>query len=182
MHQVEHDALQLYAREIPRKVVFLKIFFNWFKCTNCTGSADSNWCISDEHFFMIQWHFNRKSRILGFWDSEIWYKTFSFYFINFTWPPWPQKLKVHCFLWEVGKYGASIILTPPPVLEAQKKLSVRAFIWSIYFFCMYYDWFFQNLSESWKRLEFSSLPVCLCFYPSSIYSWSIEPLSVLHAI
>ena len=26
--------LQIYAWEIPRKVVFLEIFFHWFKCTN----------------------------------------------------------------------------------------------------------------------------------------------------
>jgi hypothetical protein len=155
MHQVEHDVLQLYAREIPQKVVFLKIFLNWFKCTNCTGSADSNWCISDEHFFMIQWHFNRKSRILGSWDSEIWYKTFSFYFINFTWPPWPQKLKVHCFLWEVGKYGASIILTPLPFLRLKKSwvlgLSYGAYIFSV---CTMIGSFriFQNLEKGWSFL------------------------------
>ena len=28
-----------------------------------TGSADSNWCISDEHFFMIKWHSNQNKII-----------------------------------------------------------------------------------------------------------------------
>ena len=28
-----------------------------------TGSANSNWCISDEHFFMIRWHYNKKQDI-----------------------------------------------------------------------------------------------------------------------
>ena len=28
------ETLQIYAREIPRKVVFKKIFLHWFKCTN----------------------------------------------------------------------------------------------------------------------------------------------------
>ena len=32
-----------------------------------TGSADSNWCISDEHFSMIQWHSNQKPMIFFYW-------------------------------------------------------------------------------------------------------------------
>ena len=28
------------------------------------------------------------------WEGEIWYETIKLYFINLTWPPWPQKGEV----------------------------------------------------------------------------------------
>ena len=31
---IRRSTLQLYAREVPWKVVFLETFFHWFKCTN----------------------------------------------------------------------------------------------------------------------------------------------------
>ena len=39
---------------------------------------------------------------LEFWDREISYKTFSFCFINLTWPPRPQKEQVQKMLRDVG--------------------------------------------------------------------------------
>ena len=44
----------------------------------------------------------KRKLFLETWDREIWYKTFSFYFINLTWPPQPQKGKVAKNLQDVG--------------------------------------------------------------------------------
>ena len=32
----------------------------WLLAFSFSGSQDSNWCISDKHFFMIKWHSNQK--------------------------------------------------------------------------------------------------------------------------
>ena len=49
---------------------------------------------------------------LGFWDREIWYETFIFYFINLRWPPQPQKEKVSRILREVGVAPSMIVPRP----------------------------------------------------------------------
>ena len=51
------------------KVVFAEYISMHPSKELCTGSAKSNWCISDEHFFMIRWHYDKKEDI--FWNPQI---------------------------------------------------------------------------------------------------------------
>ena len=53
------------STELAKLPYTLSSFFVLFLCLDSTGSANSNWCISDEHFFMIQWHCNQNPMIFG---------------------------------------------------------------------------------------------------------------------
>ena len=76
---------------------------NWLRvpkpaCNMCkefrslsTGSANSNWCISDEHFSWLYDIMIKKKIFLKSWDREIWYKTFN---LGITIYSWSQSLHI----------------------------------------------------------------------------------------
>ena len=109
-----------------------------------TGSADSNWCISEEHFF--SW-FNdiliKSQWILGSSDREILYKTFSFCLINLTWPPGPQKEKVKkCY----GMWVIWLVLS-----ESWKRLESGG-----YKVCFCFDW---SINQTENSLNLSDMDI-----------------------
>ena len=53
------------STELAKLPYTLSSFFVLFLCLDSTGSANSNWCISDEHFFMIQWRCIQNPMIFG---------------------------------------------------------------------------------------------------------------------
>ena len=95
---------------------------------NYTGSVNSNWCISDEHFFMIEWHSNQKLMI-GI-IAEIYAWSINFDFINLTHLAFTTLERKGTKKFKEGRRDAPIIM-PDPCLSGSKKLSIRAFIWGI---------------------------------------------------
>ena len=53
--------------QVPKAPGLYLMYYNKLLTTNYkqsyTGSVNSNWCISDEHFFMIRWHYDKKEDI-----------------------------------------------------------------------------------------------------------------------